>query len=271
MPTYSDTLSPVQLPPQEQLLPTSTRAAPKPRQHELRPLFLGRGEPSRSSNLRHSLQYDEDVDGAFSPGMSRNRKGGANGRKSRDTSVMSDGDGEQRQTLLSSGRESFQMEDPHTPGGHIEGNEGASFMELPRTEKRNFVLLVLLYFLQGIPMGLSMGSIPFLLKHELSYGQIGVFSLSSYPYSLKLFWSPIVDAIWSRRMGRRKSWIVPIQLVSGIMLVWLGSQADYLMKNASTMLYTFTFVFFMLVMLCATQDIAVDGKSQFASEIQHRC
>lgn len=48
--------------------------------------------------------------------------------------------------------------------------------------------------------GLTMGSIPFLLQSKASYTEIGIFSLSSYPYSLKLFWSPIVDAIFSDRI-----------------------------------------------------------------------
>ena len=136
---------------------------------------------------------------------------------------------------------------------------GGAFFDLPLRDQRNFCMLVLLYFLQGVPMGLAMGSVPFLLKSRLSYGQIGVFTLAAYPYSMKLAWSPIVDAIWSRRFGRRKSWIVPIQTISGIMLLWLGANASELMQNAEQKLYMFTFTFFMLVMLCATQDIAVDG------------
>lgn len=151
-------------------------------------------------------------------------------------------------------RESFSLDDDH------EKQASASLRDLPPQDQRNFALLVLLYFLQGVPMGLAMGSVPFLLKSRLSYGEIGVFSLASYPYSMKLLWSPIVDAIWSKRMGRRKSWIVPIQTLSAIMLLWLGANADKLMAEASSKLYTFTFVFFSLVMLCATQDVAVDGE-----------
>jgi PAT family acetyl-CoA transporter-like MFS transporter 1 len=134
-----------------------------------------------------------------------------------------------------------------------------SLLSLTSKDKRSFFLLVLLYFLQGVPMGLAMGSVPYLLKSKLSYGEIGVFTLATYPYSMKLLWSPIVDAIWSPKMGRRKSWIVPIQTFSALMLLWLGGRAERLMEEASQHLYYITFVFFALVMLCATQDIAVDG------------
>lgn len=160
---------------------------------------------------------------------------------------------QQTESLLE--HHSFTLDDDY------ETNKPASssLLTLPPKDLRNFALLVILYFLQGVPMGLAMGSVPFLLKGKLSYGEVGVFTLSTYPYSLKLLWSPIVDAIWSPRMGRRKSWIVPIQATSALMLIWLGQNVDRLMEEASEKLYAITFVFFALVMLCATQDIAVDG------------
>ena len=167
------------------------------------------------------------------------------------------------QTAMLMGRESFSLDDdpPTTP--KTPGQVNTSFSDLPAEDKRNFLLLVLLYFLQGIPMGLAQGSVPFLLKDYFSYGQIGIFSLAAYPYSLKLLWSPIVDAVWSRRLGRRKSWITPIQTISGFSMIYLGGKIDSLMKKASANdgagVWGFTGWWFLLVFLCATQDIAVDG------------
>ncbi|GJJ77903.1 MFS transporter, PAT family, solute carrier family 33 (acetyl-CoA transportor), member 1 [Entomortierella parvispora] len=123
----------------------------------------------------------------------------------------------------------------------------------------NFLLLVVLYLLQGVPVGLAFGSIPFLLKAKLSYTQIGVFSLAHYPYSMKFLWSPIVDAVYSKDLGRRKSWIVPIQLLTGFMFLWLGVNIDYWMAQDQIAIGTLTAVFFVLVFFSATQDIAVDG------------
>ncbi|KAJ5572692.1 Major facilitator superfamily domain general substrate transporter [Penicillium hetheringtonii] len=138
-----------------------------------------------------------------------------------------------------------------------------SFHNLPPSDKRNFLLLCVLYFLQGVPMGLATGSVPFLLKPYLSYGQIGVFSLASYPYSLKLFWSPIVDAVWSPTFGRRKSWITPIQVIAGLAMIYLGRHIGTMMEeagaNGGAGVWNFTYWWFMLVFFCATQDIAVDG------------
>lgn len=169
---------------------------------------------------------------------------------------------------------------PHSPGSSFNGSNASnsyefasvpptpaatntSFKDLPPYDQRNFLLLVMLYFLQGIPMGLATGSVPFLLKPYLSYGQIGIFSLASYPYSLKLLWSPIVDAVWSREFGRRKSWITPIQTISGLSMIYLGTHIDSMMAaagaNNGAGVWGFTGWWFLLVFLCATQDIAVDG------------
>lgn len=159
------------------------------------------------------------------------------------------------------GRETFSLDDPVPDKTDAINNHG--FFELPKQDQRNFGLLVLLYFLQGVPLGLATGSVPFLLKKKLSYAEIGVFSLASYPYSLKLLWSPIVDAIWSPKVGRRKSWILPIQLLSGIGMLYLGSRVGGLMesmgKEGGPTVWSFTWWWFFLVLMCATQDIAVDG------------
>jgi MFS transporter, PAT family, solute carrier family 33 (acetyl-CoA transportor), member 1 len=158
-------------------------------------------------------------------------------------------------------RESFTLDEP-VPRTPTINNHG--FFQLPIQDRRNFGLLVLLYFLQGVPMGLATGSVPFLLKGaNLSYSALGVFSLASYPYSLKLLWSPIVDAIWTPRVGRRKSWIMPIQMLSGVGMLWLGARVKGMMvtagKEDGSGIWGFTGWWFFLVFMCATQDIAVDG------------
>lgn len=134
---------------------------------------------------------------------------------------------------------------------------------LPPLDRPRFLLLVVLYLIQGIPIGLAFGAVPFLLKsNDLSYSQVGLFSLATYPYSFKILWSPIVDSVYSRTLGKRRSWILPIQCVSGLSLVVLGRSIDAWMANDHAILSNLsliTYSFFFLVLLCATQDIAVDG------------
>lgn len=139
-----------------------------------------------------------------------------------------------------------------------------------------FYLLVALYLIQGIPVGLAFGTIPFLLKSmakETSFTTLGIFSIATYPYSLKILWSPLVDSIFNDKVGRRRSWIIPIQLVSGVLLFILGSCISrglvfsgvddaFHGRNGGIHdlnILTLTWYFGLLVFLCATQDIAVDG------------
>ena len=146
-------------------------------------------------------------------------------------------------------RGNFEKPDKPDDSQEKEDHHRDSLSSLPPEDLRNVAILMLLCtspfrlgdvdldLLQGIPVGLAFGSVPFLLKAKLSYGQVGVFSLASYPYSMKLLWSPIVDAIYSRNFGRRKSWIVPIQACSGILLIWLGSHVEGLMADVAPRLY----------------------------------
>ncbi|GAB4813183.1 hypothetical protein N2152v2_000229 [Parachlorella kessleri] len=119
-----------------------------------------------------------------------------------------------------------------------------------REEWRSVALLVLLYMIQGVPLGLSMGSMPFLMQSRVSYTQIGIFSLASYPYSFKLLWSPIVDSVYSSRLGRRKSWIVPLQFLSAVVMLGWGGWVEARLDSGDA--WAVTALFFCL-------DIAVDG------------
>ena len=77
---------------------------------------------------------------------------------------------------------------------------------------------------------------PFLLKEHLSYSQLATFALSSYPYSLKLLWSPIVDSIFFKSFGRRKSWIVPMQLIVGTLMLYISMNVQKLLDDASALI-----------------------------------
>jgi len=194
--------------------------------------------------------------------------------------------------------------------------------EQPHDDRWNYALLLALYTLQGIPMGLS-ASIPFLIQQKvkvlaeaaaaashvtadaastaagaaahvhhpavakMAYNAQAIFALCSWPFSLKLLWAPIVDAVFWRKFGRRKSWLVPVQALAGLLMVsgsdyverqlGLGTLVQDAATNAASALsstasaaasavtdQTFdvkglTLFFFSLYFLMATQDIAVDG------------
>ena len=167
----------------------------------------------------------------------------------------------------------------------------------------NYALLIALYTLQGIPMGLS-ASIPFLIQQKvkliaaaaasaaasattgaavntaanvasshdiakIAYNAQAIFALCSWPFSLKLLWAPIVDAVFIRKFGRRKSWLVPVQFLAGFIMVFGSNYVEQQLGLGDITSITaagnhfdvkgVTAFFFILYFLMATQDIAVDG------------
>ncbi|VVC28219.1 Major facilitator superfamily domain,Acetyl-coenzyme A transporter 1 [Cinara cedri] len=132
-------------------------------------------------------------------------------------------------------------------------------------DRLNFWLLIALYVIQGFPIGLS-GAIPNLLqsKYSTDYNDQAIFSLAMWPYTVKLLWAPIVDALYVRCIGRRKSWLLPLQILMGsLLLIMAYNIYDWLPESAETKpnLRMLVFVVFSLNFLSATQDIVVDGWS----------
>ncbi|XP_065798874.1 acetyl-coenzyme A transporter 1 isoform X2 [Muntiacus reevesi] len=131
-----------------------------------------------------------------------------------------------------------------------------------RAELSSILLLLFLYVLQGIPLGLA-GSIPLILQSKnVSYTDQAFFSFVFWPFSLKLLWAPLVDAVYFKNFGRRKSWLVPTQYILGFFMIYLSTQVDHLLGNTDGRtpdVVALTVTFFLFEFLAATQDIAVDG------------
>ena len=142
-----------------------------------------------------------------------------------------------------------------TPDGSLKGDRGS------------IALLMFLYILQGIPLGIG-SSIPYLLtSRKVSYSDQALYSFVHWPFSLKLLWAPIVDSVYLRWFGRRKSWLIPTQYLIGLFMLGLSSGIDQLMgetvgddeASPAVNVPLLTLTFFMLSFLAATQDVAVDG------------
>lgn len=130
-------------------------------------------------------------------------------------------------------------------------------------DKGNLALLLLLYMLQGIPLA-SSSAIPMLLqKRGATYQQQAQFTVTFWPFTLKLLWAPIVDSCFSARFGRRKSWLIPVQYLIGLSMIGLSFYIDQWMgdENNAANIGLLVTVFFMLTFFAATQDVCVDGWS----------
>ena len=102
--------------------------------------------------------------------------------------------------------------------------------------------------------------VPMILKDRgCSFSELGTYSLQSWPFSLKLLWAPLVDCLFIRRFGRRKTWMVPAQVGIGLLMMWSSSRLDDLLYGEKPAVLPLTLLFLSMNFLCATQDIAVDG------------
>lgn len=116
------------------------------------------------------------------------------------------------------------------------------------------VLLFALYLSQGLPFGFQATALPVLLREKgFSLTTIGFAGALALPWFLKPLWSPLVDRYWSARIGRRRSWIIPLQ---ALMVLTMLASVPVAASGAMAPLLACIF----LMNLCAaTQDIAVDG------------
>lgn len=88
------------------------------------------------------------------------------------------------------------------------------------------------------------------------------FSFVIWPFSLKLLWAPIVDSVFISKFGRRKTWLLPVQYLMGIFMLYLSGHIDRWLGNEEDSplnIGLLTVLFFILNVLAATQDIVVDG------------
>jgi len=98
-----------------------------------------------------------------------------------------------------------------------------------------------------------------LQNKNISYKQQAMFSFVYWPFSLKLFWAPIVDAAFYQKFGRRKTWLVPTQYLIGVFMLFLSMNIESILESEVPNVFLLTVIFFSLNFFAATQDIAVDG------------
>ncbi len=114
--------------------------------------------------------------------------------------------------------------------------------------------LASLYVVEGLPFGFQATALGVLLRDRgVSLSGIALAGLLALPWSLKALWSPLVDRHGNARMGRRKSWILPMQALLALCLLAAG-----LLRPEDALEPLLALVLFMNL-VAATMDIAVDG------------
>jgi PAT family beta-lactamase induction signal transducer AmpG len=119
---------------------------------------------------------------------------------------------------------------------------------------RRVLSLIGLGFSSGLPLGLTASTLQaWLMTEKVDLSIVGAFSLVGLPYALKVFWAPLMDRFSLPWLGRRRGWIISIQVLLSIAIFSLGSSSP-----ASCPAFV-AFAALVTAFLSASQDIAIDA------------
>jgi PAT family beta-lactamase induction signal transducer AmpG len=121
-----------------------------------------------------------------------------------------------------------------------------------------FSLRILVAFLMGFSCGVPLlltSSVlqAWMTELKVDLTVIGLYSLVGLPYTLKFLWAPVFDRFTLPLFGRRRGWMLVLQLLLILALIGLGltdpAQTPWLVALAA----------FFVTFLSASQDIVIDA------------
>ena len=124
--------------------------------------------------------------------------------------------------------------------------------------KRRVLVVMFLGFSSGLPLALSGSTLLVWMRESgVNLSTIGLFALIGTPYTLKFIWAPLIDAldvpVLSRRLGRRRGWLLLSQLLLMAAILFLG------LCNPSVSALIVAIGAVLVAAASATQDIVVDA------------
>jgi len=106
----------------------------------------------------------------------------------------------------------------------------------------------------GVPLLLTLSVLQAWMKEEgVDLSVIGLFALVGLPYTLKFLWSPVLDRFTLPFMGRRRGWLIIIQILLVVVIAGLGLTSPR--ENP----WLVAFAAFLVTFFSASQDIVVDA------------
>lgn len=130
--------------------------------------------------------------------------------------------------------------------------------------KRLFIVFIL-GFSSGLPMALISSTLQAWFAYSgMSILATGALSLVSLPYAYRIFWGPILDRYSLFEMGKRRSWIITMQI---LLLVGFNLMAWFTPEQ-----YPKFLAFLALILACfsATQDVAIDAhRAEYLPSDEH--
>ncbi|MEZ5564321.1 MAG: MFS transporter [Gammaproteobacteria bacterium] len=116
-------------------------------------------------------------------------------------------------------------------------------------------------FASGLPYNLSDSTLQaWLATLDVDIKTIGWLTLVGTPYAFKFLWAPIVDRYALPFLGRRRGWMLILQLLLAGLIALLGLQGDRLgIGTPGDAIYVFAALGLLVAFSSATQDIVIDA------------
>ncbi len=116
------------------------------------------------------------------------------------------------------------------------------------------LIIFLMGFSSGLPLLLTGSVLQAWMQEEgVDLGIIGLFALVGLPYTLKFLWAPFLDRYQLGAMGRRRSWLLRVQIGLLLSLIGLG------LTEPATYPWSVAAAALLVTFFSATQDIVVDA------------
>jgi PAT family beta-lactamase induction signal transducer AmpG len=134
-------------------------------------------------------------------------------------------------------------------------NNAMKFPDLLQSRNGRLATFFLLYITEGIPLGFAATAMATQMRRQgISAGEIGAFVGAIYlPWAFKWAIGPVVDVISSDRFGRRRTWIIAMQVMMALSLIsiqWFGITAGVAALTTLIVIHN---------CFAATQDVAIDA------------
>lgn len=116
-------------------------------------------------------------------------------------------------------------------------------------------------FASGLPFNLPDSTLQaWLATLNMDIKTIGWFTLVGAPYAFKFLWAPVLDRYALPVLGRRRGWMLVLQLLLALLIAILGLQGERLgVAMPGDAIYVVAAVGLLIAFVSATQDIVIDA------------
>ncbi len=119
---------------------------------------------------------------------------------------------------------------------------------------RRMLVAFIMGFSSGLPLLLTITLLQAWMKHEgIDLALIGLTALFGLPYNIKFLWAPFLDRYTLPFLGRRRGWLLMIQIILILSIAGLG------FSNPGENPLMLIIIAFTVTFFSASQDIVIDA------------